>query len=215
MLKKLYGKPSSYKLKVFNEGQWWSVSLSFPTRPKKVDCLVSHPQKKLTFRTDKGLEVKRYSMFNNLISGIREEGKKYNLNFTRYKIIKHSLNEGKQIIKTDFIFKKIRVNNENIDTIMRIVCDSNNLVHPYLVIGVMYKKEFKLNDVLKGPIPLVSIVNKNDNFFKIKEIVLNNYPNLKRFDYKHRGYNYFTGFKPKTDGFLIPIKWFDYIKYSA
>ena len=119
------------------------------------------------------------------------------------------------VIKSNPIFKKIKINDKNITHIMRIVCDSNNLNNPYSVTGFICDKKFKLKSVLKGPIPLVSVLNQNNNFCKLKGIVANNYHNLKRFDYKNRGYKYFSKPKPSTAGFLVPLKWFNYIKYTG
>ena len=68
---------------------------------------------------------------------------------------------------------------------------------------------------MSNPIPLVSVLNKDDNFQTLKNIINAHYAVLKDFDYKNRGYQYFTGREPETDGFLVPLKWFNYIEYSA
>jgi len=214
----LYEKDSTFRLKVFGEGSWWIVSLKDPAANEmKPDCVVNHPRKRIGFRTKKGLEVKKYSNLDELVWDIREEGKNYDINFSKYKVVKTTADEGRRVVKGGDIAKRIKVKEENVDKIMRIICDSNNLDYPYQVIGFIYKNKFNLDSVLRDPIPLVSVLNEDGNFRTLKNIITAHYTGLKEFDYRNRGYQYFTGSssKPEADGFLVPLRWFDFIQYCA
>ena len=218
MLNKLYKKSHTYSLKVYGNKVWWIVSLTPPTAGEnRPDCVITHPAKRNCIRTKKGLELKKYDSLNELVFNIREEGKKYDVNFSKYKIIENTVEEGRKVVKGGKIVRKLKVKEKNADKIMRIIGDSNNLEHPYKVAGYIYKNKFKLVDVSQDPIPLINILNKKDNFETIRKIVINNYQELKKYDYKNRGYKYFTGSPPDSyiGGFLVPLKWFDYIQYIA
>jgi len=216
MLKKLYEKPYSYNLKVFsNDGNWWLVTLIDPVAAgtRRPDCIINHPISKIGFRTMKGLEVEKYSSLAELVWDIKEEGKKYGFKFKKYKVVKNTAEDGRRIVKAGKIVKKVEVQEDNLDKIMRVICDSNNLDYSYEVRGFIYGRIFKLESALKSPIPLVSISNRGRNFYVLKDIVSDNYSKLKEYDYKCRGYNYFTNSPPDScvGGFLIPLRWFDYI----
>ena len=219
MHKNLYEKPDSFKLRLFsNDSTWWIVTLIDPVAGNaRPDCVVNHPTRKIGFRTKKGLEVERYSSLAKLVWDIKEEGKKYDVKFTKYKVVKNTVEQGRSVVKGGKIGRKIEVQEENLDRIMRVICDSNNLDYAYEVKGVIYGNEFELDSVLKSPIPLVSIVNKENNFNVLKDIVNEHYSELQEYDYKNRGYQYFNNKSPNpvVGGFLVPIYWFDHIEYST
>jgi len=219
MLKVLYEKPYSYNLKVYGEDVWWLVSLTDPVADdKRPDCVVNHPRERIGFRTKKGLEVEKYSSLDELVWDIREEVKKYyNIRFSKYKVVKNTVEEGRKVVKGGKIVKKIEVNAENVDKIMRIICDSNNLDYAYEVTGILYGNKFKLDSVLRNPVPLVGVLNEDCNFKVLKDIVTGHYSELQEYDYKNRGYHYFTGKPPKSKvgSFLVPLKWFDSIEYAS
>lgn len=218
MLKKLYEKPSRYNLKIYGEDVWWFVSLTDPVAgDKRPDCVVNHSKRRKGFRTRKGLEVEKYSSLDELVWDIRMEGKKYSFEFSKYKVVKNNIEEGKRIVKAGKIAKRIEVQEDSIEKIMRIICDSNNLNYAYEVRGFIYGRIFKLNGVLRKPVPLASVLNEGSNFKTLRNIVTDNYSKLQRYDYKNRGYQYFTGKPPRSEvgGFLIPLKWFDSIEYVS
>ena len=218
MLDNLYEKESTFKLKVFGEGSWWIVSLTDPVGgARRPDCVINHPRERIGFRTKKALEVEKYNNLNELVNDIREEGKKYDVNFTKYKIVRNTVEEGRKVVKGDKIARRIEMQEKNIDKVMRIICDSNSLNYPYTVTGFIYGNKFKLDGVLRKPVPLVSVLNEDGNFRKLSNIIISHYAELKEFDYKNRGYRYFvsSSSEPETDGFLVPLRWFDSIEYSA
>jgi len=219
MLKKLYKEPYSFKLRVFSSnGNWWLVTLIDPVAgDRRPDCIVNHPTRKIGFRTAKGLEVEKYDSLADLVWDIKEEGKKYGFKFRKYKVVKNTAEEGRRIVKAGKIVKKVEVQEDNLDKIMRVICDSNTLDYPYEVRGFICGRIFKLESVLRKPVPLVSVLNRGRNFYVLKDIVSDNYSKLKEYDYKCRSYNYFNNSPPDScvGGFLIPLRWFDYIEYSA
>ena len=218
MLDNLYEKNSTFKLKVFGEGSWWIVSLTDPVGgDKRPDCVVNHPRKRIGFRTMKGLKVEKYGSLDELVWDIKEEGKKYGIRFRKYKVIKYTVAKGRKVVKGGKIIRKIEVQKDNLDKIMRVICNGNNLDYSYKVRGFIYGNEFVLDSVMQNPIPLASVSNEGRNFSNLKRIVTSHYAELKEFDYKNRGYKYFTGSssEPEADGFLVPLKWFDYIQYCA
>ena len=142
MINDLYERDSTFKLKVFGEGTWWIVSLTVPTANEKPDCVVNHPRKRVGFRTEKGLEVEKYDSLNELVWDIKEEGKKYNVKFTKYKVVQNTVEEGGSVVEKSKISRRIEVQEKNIDKIMRIICDSND---SYPVTGFIYGNTFTLN----------------------------------------------------------------------
>ncbi|MFW6025755.1 MAG: hypothetical protein ACOCRX_05370 [Candidatus Woesearchaeota archaeon] len=216
MINNLYSKPSTYILKVFDENVWWNVNLTHPILKEKYpDCQIIHPRRRFSFRTQKGLKARKYNNLNELVYDIWEEGIKFDIKFTKFKILKNTTGDKRKIIKFKKITRKIEVTEMNIKEIIRIICDSNNIYMSYDVFGEFYNKSFLIAGVLRKPVPLVTILNKKNNFNSIKNIVLNNYGLLHKYDYKNRGYDFFTNDSPniKTGGFLVPLLWFERIEY--
>ena len=215
MINKLYEKPLTFRLKVGDGVFWWIVNLVDQV-DKKPDCIINHPRKRIVFRTEKGMEVKKYTSLDELIWDIKEEGRKYGLKFEKYKVLKNTAEDKRTVIQEGNIIKKIDVKEKNEETITRIL-QNNHRKEPYEVTGLIYGNKLSLNGLLQSPVPLVRVNNHSDNIKIFKEIIRDHYQDLFEYDYKNRGYKYFNNKSPNNvvGGFLVPLYWFDHIEYST